>query len=141
MPLTTIDLHAGTTTPEQRKAISDGIHSAMIEVLGIPADDRFHVFHELPAGSMFHEDIVFGLPRTNHLMFVTLSFNHRAAEQKDALYATLVRRLGEHAGITPEDVVIRVLETASENWWARGRTVNPDTGYDQRMTTPSSNTP
>ena len=37
MPLITIELMAGTTV-EHRKAISDGIHEAMKEVLGIPDD-------------------------------------------------------------------------------------------------------
>ena len=46
MPLITIELMEGTTI-EHRKAISDGIHQAMKEILGIPDDDRFHVFHEL----------------------------------------------------------------------------------------------
>ena len=27
-----------------------------------------------------------------------------------------------------------VLETARENWWAAGRVVNPDTGYDEQVT-------
>lgn len=134
MPLTTIDLHAGTTTPEKRKAISDGIHAAMIEVLGIPEDDRFHVFNELPEGNMFHDDIAFGKPRSEHFMFITLSFNQRSAAQKDALYAALVAHLGQRAAVAPEDLLVRVLETARENWWADGRVVNPQTGYDERMT-------
>lgn len=45
MPFTTSELRDATTV-EQRTAISDAIHTAMIEVLGIPEDDRFHVFHE-----------------------------------------------------------------------------------------------
>lgn len=137
MPLTTVDLHAGTTTPEQRKAISDGIHSAMIEVLGIPEDDRFHVFNELPEGNMFHDDTVFGQPRSDHFMFITLSFNQRSSAQKDALYAALVAHLGKSAHVAPEDIFVRVLETASQNWWAYGRVVNPETGYDARMAAPS----
>jgi hypothetical protein len=26
-----------------------------------------------------------------------------------------------------------VVETGRSNWWAHGRVVNPDTGYDERM--------
>lgn len=133
MPLITIELLAGTSV-EHRKAISDGIHTAMQEVLGIPDDDRFHVFHELAEGSMLHEPVVFGIPRTTaRMLLVTLSFNERSPEQKSALYAALVRRLEEHAGVRSDELLVRVLETARENWWADGRVVDPETGYDQRM--------
>lgn len=134
MPMATVELHADTTTPGQRRAISDGIHLAMKEALGIPDDDRFHVFHALPAGSMFHDDLVFGRARDDHFMFVTLSFNNRTAAQKDHLYRALVHHLGEQAGVKPEDLLIRIVETARENWWAAGRVINPETGYDERMT-------
>lgn len=134
MPLVTIEVRQGVTTPEQRKAMSDAILSAMIEVLAIPADDRFHVFHELPEGSMFHDSVVFGVPRTERLMFVTLSLNHRTPEVKKALFESLVRHLREIAGVPSEDVAFRIIETAQENWWADGRVVDPATGYDERMT-------
>jgi phenylpyruvate tautomerase PptA (4-oxalocrotonate tautomerase family) len=133
MPLTTIDVHEGATTPERRQAISDALHSAMQNVLDIPADDRFHVFTEHPAGTMFHEGVVFGIPRDENLMFITFSFNNRSVEQKERLYAAVIRELEGRAGVTRDQVLIRVLETASENWWASGRVVNPATGFDERM--------
>ncbi len=133
MPLISIDVQEGVTTREQRQAISDAVHEAMLEVLGIPGDDRFHVFTEHPAGTIFHEDVVFGIPRDESLMFITLSFNHRQAEQKERLFAAVVRELEGRAGVTRDQVVMRILETASENWWASGRVVNPATGYDERM--------
>lgn len=134
MPFVSIELRQGVTTPEQRKSISDAIVAAMIEVLAIPADDRFHVFHELPEGCMFHEAVAFGKPRTDRLMFVTLSLNHRTPEVKNALFESLVRHLRDIAGVPSEDVVFRIVETARENWWADGRVVDPKTGYDERMT-------
>jgi phenylpyruvate tautomerase PptA (4-oxalocrotonate tautomerase family) len=133
MPLTTIELMAGTTA-EHRKAISDGIHEAMVEILDIPDDDRFHVFHELSEGCMIHEPVVFGIRRTtSRMLFITLSFNEKSPEQKNALYAALVRRLEERAGVRSDEVLLRVIETARENWWGDGRIVNPETGYDERM--------
>ncbi|MBS2962923.1 tautomerase family protein [Actinocrinis puniceicyclus] len=134
MPLIDIYLHQGVTTREQRKAISDAIHAAMVETLAVPDDDRFHFFHEFPEGSLFHEDVVFGLPRSERLMCVTLSFNIRTAETKSALFESLVKHLQEIARVPREDVAFRILETARENWWAAGRTVDPNTGYDKRMT-------
>jgi 4-oxalocrotonate tautomerase len=45
MPLVRIDLRAGTSA-EYRKALGDGVHRAMVEALGAPADDRFQVITE-----------------------------------------------------------------------------------------------
>ncbi|WP_405773833.1 tautomerase family protein [Streptomyces sp. NBC_00859] len=134
MPLVDIYLHQGVTTRDQRKAISDAIHAAMVETLVIPDDDRFHYFHEFPEGSVFHDDVVFGLPRSERLMGITLSFNNRTAETKNALFESMVKHLLQIAGVPREDVVLRILETARENWWAAGRVVDPNTGYDERMT-------
>lgn len=134
MPLIDIYLQQGVTTAGQRRAVSDAIHAAMVETLAIPDDDRFHFFHEFPQGSLFHDDVVFGLPRSERLMCITLSFNIRTAETKSALFESLVKHLREIAGVPREDVAFRVLETARENWWAAGRVVDPATGYDERMT-------
>lgn len=134
MPLIDVYLHQGMTTRDQRKSISDAIHAAMVETLAIPDDDRFHYFHEFPEGAVFHEDVVFGIPRSNRLIGITLSFNNRTADTKKALFESLVRHLQQEAGVPPEDLVFRIVETARENWWAAGRAIDPNTGYDQRMT-------
>lgn len=135
MPIVEINLHQGVTTPEQRKQISDAIHAAMIETLAIPVDDRFHYFHEYQEGSIFHEAVAFGIPRSNRLMAITLSFNNSTPDTKAELFECIVRHLEEKAAVSREEVMFRVLETARENWWAAGRIIDPNTGYDQRMTT------
>lgn len=128
-------MHQGTFTQKQREAISDAIHHAMIEALAIPQDDRMHFFHELPEGSIFHDDVIFGKPRTNRLIFITFSFNNRTADTKNALFESVVRHLERTAGVNRDEVILRVIETAKENWWGSGRSVDPKTGYDSRMTT------
>lgn len=133
MPMTEIHLHQGTTTPEKRKQISDAIHAAMQEVLGIPADDRIHTFTEYPEGSFFHEDVIFGIPRDKNTLLISFSFNERTAEQKQRLFTATAEHLERTADVTPDQVMMRVIETARENWWATGRVVNPTTGYDERM--------
>ena len=37
------------------------------------------------------------------------------------------------ADVPEEDILMTIIETARENWWAAGRVVNPATGYDERM--------
>ncbi|MBB5158217.1 hypothetical protein [Saccharopolyspora phatthalungensis] len=53
--------------------------------------------------------------------------------QKADLYAAIRTNLRLFADVPEEDILLCVVETNSENWWAAGRTVNPLTGYDERM--------
>lgn len=133
MPLITIDMHAATTTPDKCRRISDALHQAMREVLAIPDDDRFHIFHQHPDGLLIHDDVAFGVPRDDQLILITLSFNQRDSETKQRLFATIVRLLEERADVTRDQVMMRIVETARDNWWASGRVVDPETGYDERM--------
>ena len=50
-------------------------------------------------GTVFHEDVVFGIPRSDRLMCITLSFNNRTAETKKALFESLVKHLQQKAGV------------------------------------------
>ncbi|MEV8123555.1 tautomerase family protein [Streptomyces sp. NPDC085944] len=80
------------------------------------------------------QPVVFGIPRSRRTLFIQLAFNERGAEQKAELFRAIVANLRLRAGVPEEDVMLMVVETARENWWAAGRVVDPDTGYDARMT-------
>lgn len=133
MPLITINLQKGTTE-QQRRAISDGIHAAMTEVLKVPEDDQFHVFNELDQTTMIYQPVAFGRPRSNRLMFIQLYFNERSDDTKAQLFSAIVNNLRDRAGLDEDDIALMVIETGRANWWASGRVVNPTTGYDERMT-------
>ena len=132
MPFVEIEIEESVSTPETRKEMSDAIHRAMVEVLEIPEDDRYHVFHLLPEGCMFHDSVAFDRPRTSKLMLVTFSFNARPPELKDRLFRVVVERLGI-VGVGEDDLALRVIEPAAPNWWVSGRVVDPLTGFDERM--------
>ncbi|MFB4295765.1 tautomerase family protein [Actinomadura sp. NTSP31] len=133
MPLINVYLRRGTAAGFRRD-VSEAIHAAMVAVLKIPQDDQFHVFHEVAPEDLVVQPVVFGLPRGERTMFISLSFNQRPAEQKAELFRTIVANLQRTAGVPEEDVMLVAFETASENWWAAGRVVDPATGYDERMT-------
>ncbi|MGW5110172.1 tautomerase family protein [Nocardia sp. NPDC004123] len=133
MPLITIYLRQGTT-PEYRRNVSAALHKAMVDVLKIPQDDQFHVFLEVTPDNFHMQPIVFGLPRGERTMLIQLSFNQRTAEQKNELFQEIVANLRVFADVPEEDILMMILETARENWWAAGRVVDPETGYDARMT-------
>ncbi|QHF94967.1 MULTISPECIES: tautomerase family protein [Streptomyces] len=132
MPLINVHLRRGTS-PEHRRNVSSALHKAMVDVLRIPDDDQFHVFHEVSPDNFHMQPVVFGLRRTERTMFIQLSFNHRPAEQKAELFRAIVENLRLFAGVPEEDILMTINETAGENWWAAGRVVDPATGYDARM--------
>ncbi|WP_433207399.1 tautomerase family protein [Nocardia sp. CA-107356] len=132
MPFAEIYLRDGTT-PEYRKAISAGIHQSMIEVFQIPEDDFFHVIHSLPAENMLHAPVFWGIGRSDESVIIRMTFNVRPAEQKKALFTTIADRLVENPGLRRDDILMTILETAAENWWSTARTIDPETGFDTRM--------
>jgi 4-oxalocrotonate tautomerase len=133
MPLIQVWLRKGTTQ-EHRKSIADGIHRAMVDVLGIPEDDYFQVTHELDSEDMLFDPNYFGLPRSERFIMVRLSFNARPAAMKQKLFETIAENLVKDPGLDRADMGMSIVETTFENWWAHGRLVDPDTGTDSRMT-------
>lgn len=133
MPLINIYLRQGTT-PEFRHLVSEALHKSMVDVLKIPQDDQFHVFHEVSRENLVIQPVAFGLRRGERTMFIQLMINQRTPEQKQELFRAIAGNLRLYADVSEEEFMLVVLETARENWWAAGRVVDPETGYDERMT-------
>ncbi|AUA10253.1 tautomerase family protein [Streptomyces sp. SID8382] len=132
MPLVNIYMREGTT-PEHRRNVSLGIHRSMVDVLKVPQDDQFHLIHELKPENVQTQPVSFGIRRGEGAMFIQLFFNDRDAGQKADLFAAVRENLRLYADVPEEDIMLCVVETNRENWWAAGRTVNPRTGFDERM--------
>ncbi|HEY3708161.1 MAG TPA: tautomerase family protein [Amycolatopsis sp.] len=132
MPMAKIYLREGTT-PEHKRALSDAVHQALVEVLGIPEDDRFHFFHELADENLISEPVAFGLERRRQAICVQLYFAARPATVLNELFAALVAKLTRGTGLEPRDIYLNVIESPSANWWAEGRVLNHETGFDERI--------
>lgn len=52
MPLIRIDAIAGRT-PEERKAVLDATHRAVLSAFGVHERDRYQVYHEHAPGELF----------------------------------------------------------------------------------------
>jgi phenylpyruvate tautomerase PptA (4-oxalocrotonate tautomerase family) len=114
MPLQRIDLVAGRTA-EQRRAIADAIHRALVETVGVPAADRFQVVSEHPPGALVFPPEYLGVAhRDVVLVQITLSAG-RTLEQKQLLYRRMAE-LVEAAGVPASDLVVSLVEVAKENW-------------------------
>ncbi|OIK24701.1 tautomerase family protein [Streptomyces malaysiense] len=132
MPMTKVYLRTGTSA-EHKRAVSDAIHAALVAVLGIPDDDKYHVFHELEPDNLITAPVAFGLERRPQAVFIQLYFGRRPEETLKALYRTLVANLVEGVGLETRDIYLNVVESPSANWWADGRILDPDTGFDTRI--------
>ena len=116
MPLVRIDTLAEYTTDE-KAALGDGVHQALVEAIGIPPLDRFQVIASHAPGDLVFDPTYLGIPRTTRVVFVQITMSSgRALEKKRALYKAIARNLAARPGVRPEDVLVNLVEVAKENW-------------------------
>ena len=133
MPMAKIYLRKGSSA-EHKRAISEAIHVSLVDVLGIPNDDKFHFFHEFDADNMITVDEAFGLPRRpDKMVCLQLYFGPRPQETIAALFQAVVSNITRRTSLTREDVLINVIESPSPHWWVAGRELDPKTGFDVRI--------
>ena len=132
MPMVYIQMHEGKDAA-YKKAVSDGIHVAMMDVLGVPDDTWDQFFNEHKPGNMVYDSNYFGVPRSPDMMFIHFFFNTRPKEMKERFFEAVADEVTKRAGLRREDLLMAITEVPWENWWAFGRTVDPKTGFDTRM--------
>ena len=114
MPLERIEVRR-SREPKEKMDICDAVHAAMKEALLIPQHDRQIRYLE-------HAPEDFQVPpgKTENYTLVEITlFQGRSMEAKRTLYQAIVRNLAS-LGIAPEDVIIVLIESPSENWGIRG---------------------
>ncbi|WIB61085.1 tautomerase family protein [Curtobacterium sp. MCLR17_007] len=115
MPLVRIDLTTGRT-PEAVRGIADAIHTAIVDVYGIPPRDRFQVITEHPAQQIIAEDAGLGFERTEGVVMIQVFTQRgRSDDAKQELYRAIHDRLAA-AGVVSEDVFIGYVENGPQDW-------------------------
>lgn len=116
MPLVRIDLLEGKT-PEYRMQVGRIVYQAMVDVLGVPQNDRFQIIAEHPqAGLQFDRDYL-GIRRTDDCVFLQITLNAgRSVELKRRFYKAVADGLHEGLKLRREDVFINLIEVPKENW-------------------------
>jgi phenylpyruvate tautomerase PptA (4-oxalocrotonate tautomerase family) len=103
---------------EVRDRLSDILHGAFQECLGLPADKRFQRFIALDAADFLHPP-----DRSAAYTIIEISmFEGRSAETKRALLHALMGNIAEGLGIAAQDIEITIFETPRANWGIRGQT-------------------
>jgi phenylpyruvate tautomerase PptA (4-oxalocrotonate tautomerase family) len=117
MPLVRIALPAGKP-PAYRKAVSQGVHRALVETFGVPEDDLFQVVTEhAPGTGIVRPKSYLGIEYSDDLILIQLTVSDtRSVEQKRQLFARIASRLAESPGLRPQDVFINLVEVRKENW-------------------------
>jgi phenylpyruvate tautomerase PptA (4-oxalocrotonate tautomerase family) len=122
MPLITITAAKGRT-PEEKRAIGDAVHKALI-VSGVPDADRFQRFFDLEPENFIYDthypDLTEGRTEAFTIIEILLSVG-RSVKVKRSILEKLIEGL-ELLHIAPKDVFVCFKETAWENWsFANGK--------------------
>lgn len=113
MPLVRIDLNPRYSA-EQAQAIADGIHTAIVEVYGIPIRDRFQIINQPTL--IIAEDAGLGFERTDGVVMIQIFTQRgRSDETKQALYARISEKLAE-VEVAGEDIFIGYVENGPQDW-------------------------
>ena len=116
MPFVRIDLLEGKS-PEYRAQIGQIVYQALLDVFGVPQNDRFQVFVEHPkSGLQFDRDYL-GVHRSDDCVFLQITLNSgRTVDMKQRFYKTVADGLHEALQLRREDVFISLVEVPKENW-------------------------
>jgi phenylpyruvate tautomerase PptA (4-oxalocrotonate tautomerase family) len=117
VPFVRIDaLHAGQASLD---AIGRAVQDALIDAIGIPADDLFQVLtsHDGSTGTFRYDPGYLGVHRDDGVVFVDITMRSgRTPERKRALYRRITELASEYAGIEPRNVFVVIHENDLPDW-------------------------
>lgn len=116
LPLVQIDLER-SLAERLGPQISDGVHQALVDGLGMDPTDKFQIFR-----THAPEEIVFdpgynGVDRRQLVSIQILMVHMYDVTTKYAMFDQIAKRL-EEIGVRPEDLLISVVENGFEDWYA-----------------------
>ena len=115
MPLIKVEIIKGKSI-EYKKALLDGIHSALVDAFRIPDYDRIQRLYELE-----RENFEIAPSKTEQFTLIEITaFQGRSLDAKKNLYDTIIKNLGHLPGINGNDITIVLNEPPLENWGIRG---------------------
>jgi phenylpyruvate tautomerase PptA (4-oxalocrotonate tautomerase family) len=116
MPLVRIDLLEGKT-PEYRMQAGQIVYQAIVDVLGVPKDDRFQIITEHPKANLQFDRDYLGVHRSDDCIFLQITLNSgRTVEMKQRYYKAVADGLHQALNLRREDVFINLVEVSKEDW-------------------------
>lgn len=116
MPLAKVHVLEGRYDKTRLGKMSEAIQNALIEVLGIPTDDFFEIYHVLPRDRYRHTPAFLGQEYSDDMILLELTFiTGRPKETRLALLKSLNEKMVATVKISPADLVVMPYEIAGEN--------------------------
>jgi malonate semialdehyde decarboxylase len=115
MPLLKFDVIAGRNDEELRTLL-DTTHEAMVEAFEVPASDRYQSVIQHRPAEMVLEDTGLGFRRSDKVVVLTVISRRRTEAQKQRFYQLLSERLRDRCGISPDDLIISLVENSDADW-------------------------
>ncbi len=114
MPLVQIDLDRALTG--QKLKISEQVHQAFVDALGVPATDRWCIIHEHDPAELIFDPTNGGVDRRSMLCIQVTFVRQYDAAARHRLFTTIAGRL-EDLGIRHEDLLICATENQLADWY------------------------
>ena len=116
MPISLISLQRGKPLP-YRRAIADGIHQALVEVIGIPPEDRFQLINEYEPDNLIYNPNFLGIDRSADIVIIQITLRSgRSRDLRVELHRRIAKILTESPGVRPQDVFITLVENDYADW-------------------------
>lgn len=116
MPFVRIDALGADS--DQLDALGRAVLEALVEAIGVPADDRFQVLvgHDGISSALRYDDYL-GVHRDDGIVYIAITLRSgRTPAQKQALYRRIAELAHEYAGTEPRNVFITLVENESIDW-------------------------
>ncbi|PQV44469.1 tautomerase family protein [Paraburkholderia sp. BL21I4N1] len=115
MPMLKFDLIQGRTD-EQVRNLLDATHEAMVQAFNVPVSDRYQCVTQHRPGELVLEDTGLGYRRSKDVVLLTAVSRKRSEAQKIEFYRLLVENLQTQCGISPDDVIVSIVENDDADW-------------------------
>ncbi|WP_137924173.1 tautomerase family protein [Cupriavidus sp. 2SB] len=121
MPLLNFHVFEGRDGKALRTLL-DAAHQAMVEAFDVPVSDRYQTVTQHRTEELILDDTGLGMTRTQNALLLAVVTRPRPQAQKVRFYELLSRYLHEQCGISPDDLVVSLVENADADWsFGRGR--------------------
>ena len=116
MPLAKICVTEDRYDEVRISRMSRAIQAALMNTLGVPAEDFYQLIFELPKRRFLHTPSFVGMHYTDDLIVLDVTFiQGRPKETRLALLKDINTRVAAAVGISPDDLMITFYEIPGEN--------------------------
>ena len=115
MPLLKFDIIQGRND-EQLRTLLDGAHQAMVQAFDVPVSDRYQSVTQHRPGELVLHDTGLGYTRSANVVLLTVISRPRPQAQKIAFYRLLAEQLQVDCDLSPEDLIVSLVENNDADW-------------------------